>query len=98
MGDKRHLKNDSVLPFSRRRQWHPTPVLLPGKFHGWRNLVGCSPWGRYQRSHGKVAFVSLKVIRKPFSENKKFEQGFEEWVRFKSAEMGARALPWWSSG
>ena len=23
----------------------PTPVLLPGKFHGWRSLVGCSPWG-----------------------------------------------------
>ena len=29
----------------RRRQWHPTPVLLPGKSHGWRSLVGCSPWG-----------------------------------------------------
>ena len=30
----------------QRRQWHPTPVLLPGKSHGWRSLVGCSPWGR----------------------------------------------------
>ena len=30
----------------RRRQWHPTPVLLPGKSHGWRSLVGYSPWGR----------------------------------------------------
>ena len=29
-----------------RRQWHPTPVLLSGKSHGWRSLVGCSPWGR----------------------------------------------------
>ena len=28
----------------RRRQWHPTPVLLPGKSYGWRSLVGCSPW------------------------------------------------------
>ena len=28
-----------------RRQWHPTPVLLPGKPHGQRSLVGCSPWG-----------------------------------------------------
>ena len=28
-----------------RRQWHPTPVLLPQKFHGQRSLVGCSPWG-----------------------------------------------------
>ena len=32
-------------PTSRRRQWHPTPVLLPGKSLGWRSLVGCSPWG-----------------------------------------------------
>ena len=29
-----------------RRQWHPTPVLLPGKSHGRRGLVGCSPCGR----------------------------------------------------
>ena len=28
-----------------RRQWHPTPVLLPGEYHGWRSLVGYSPWG-----------------------------------------------------
>ena len=26
---------------------HPTPVLLPGKSHGQRSLVGCSPWGRW---------------------------------------------------
>ena len=31
-------------PRSRRRQWHPTPVLLPGKSHGQRSLEGCSPW------------------------------------------------------
>ena len=29
-----------------RRQWHPTPVLLPGKSHGWKSLVGCTLWGR----------------------------------------------------
>ena len=28
-----------------RSRWHPTPVLLPGKSHGWRSLMGCSPWG-----------------------------------------------------
>ena len=38
LGDKLHCA-------VRRRQWHPTPVLLPGKSHGWRSLVGCSPWG-----------------------------------------------------
>ena len=30
--------------FLEWRQWHPTPVLLPGKSQGWRSLVGCSPW------------------------------------------------------
>ena len=30
---------------TRRRQRYPTPVLLPGESHGWRSLVGCSPWG-----------------------------------------------------
>ena len=34
----------SFLWLSRRRQWQPTPVLLPGKSHGQRSLVGCSPW------------------------------------------------------
>ena len=38
-----------ILPLcnmpARRRQWHPTPVLLPGESHGWRSLVGYSPWG-----------------------------------------------------
>ena len=29
-----------------RRQWHPTPALLPEKPHGRRSLVGCCPWGR----------------------------------------------------
>ena len=28
-----------------RRKWQPTPVFLPGESHGWRRLVGCSPWG-----------------------------------------------------
>ena len=35
-----------VITISWKRRWHPTPVLLPGKSHGWRSLVGCSPWGR----------------------------------------------------
>ena len=33
------------MALTRRRQWHPTPVLLPGKSHGQRSLVGCSSWG-----------------------------------------------------
>ena len=33
-----------ALPWTRK--WQPTPVLLPGKFHGLRSLVGYNPWGR----------------------------------------------------
>ena len=36
----------SLIICLMRRQWHPTPVLLPGKSHGRRGLVGCSPWHR----------------------------------------------------
>ena len=40
------LKLVPTQSHERRRQWHPIPVLLPGKSHGRRSLVGCSPWGR----------------------------------------------------
>ena len=40
------VTNYHKLGLKRRRQWHPTPVLLPGKSHGRRSLVGYSPWGR----------------------------------------------------
>ena len=35
-----------LVMVGQRRQWHPTPVLLPGKSHGRRSLVGCSPCDR----------------------------------------------------
>ena len=42
-----HLIKAMIFPVvmyeARRRQWHPTPVLLPGESHGRRSLVGCSP-------------------------------------------------------
>ena len=37
--------NPWVRKIPWRRKWQPTQVLLPGKFHGWRSLVGYSPWG-----------------------------------------------------
>ena len=40
-------KKNRYISMYRRRQWHPTPVLLPGKSHGRRSLEGCSPWGRW---------------------------------------------------
>ena len=41
------LKQLSItLASSWRREEQPTPVLLPGKSHGRRSLVGCRLWGR----------------------------------------------------
>ena len=40
------MQNTSLFTFIHwRRKWQPTPVFLPGKSHGLRSLVGCSPWG-----------------------------------------------------
>ena len=43
----RYADYTTLMAESRRRQWRPTLVLLPGKSHGWRGLEGCSPWGRW---------------------------------------------------
>ena len=42
----RRMDTQNVVTHIRRRQWQPTPVLLPGKSHGRRSLVDCNPWGR----------------------------------------------------
>ena len=39
---------DSYHLHGTRRQWHPTPVLLPGESRGRGSLVGCSPWGHWE--------------------------------------------------
>ena len=45
-GEMTETVTDFGFSISHVWQWHPTPVLLPGKSHGWRSLVGCSLWGR----------------------------------------------------
>ena len=45
-GKKYIIKYPSV--YLRRRQWHPTPVLLPGESQGRGSLVGCRLWGRIE--------------------------------------------------
>ena len=46
VSQKKKNKYRILMHICRRRKWQPIPVLLPGKFHGWRSLVGYSPWGR----------------------------------------------------
>ena len=42
---RREIMSCFEIEKARRRQWQPTPVLLPGKSHGHRSLVGCCLWG-----------------------------------------------------
>ena len=49
--------------YVRRRQWQATPVLLPRKSHGWRSLVGCSPWGCYELDETKLLHFHFSLSR-----------------------------------
>ena len=45
-----------------RRGWQSTPVFLPGKSHGPRNLVGYSPWGRKEldtTDHARTKYINI---------------------------------------
>ena len=48
-----------------RREWHPTPVFLPGEFHEQRSLVGYSPWGLRESDTTErptLTFIVLVVL------------------------------------
>ena len=48
---RRHWFDPWVRKVLWRRKWQPTPVVLPGKSHGQRSLVGYSPWGHKRVGH-----------------------------------------------
>ena len=86
------VMSDSLRPHElqhdRRRQWHPTPVLLPGESHGRRSLVGCSSWGceesdtteRLSSSSSlSLAGTSGKELACQCRRHKR--HGFDPWVR-----------------
>ena len=51
----------------RGRKWQPTPVFLPGEFHGQRSLGGYSPWGREELDTTEHCSLLQFVIFKPYS-------------------------------
>ena len=76
---------------SWRRQWHPTPVLLPGKSHGWRSLVGCSPWGREESNSNSTERLhfhfSLSCI----------EEGNGNPLQYSCLENPRHGGAWWAA-
>ena len=73
----------------QRRQWHPTPVLLPGKSHGWKSLGGCSPWVRYKLDTTKQLPFQFSLSR--------FVEGNGNPLQCSCLENPRDGGTWWSS-
>ena len=56
-----YLKISHIL--IQRRQWQPTPVLLPGESQGQRSLVGYSPWGRGELDMSEQSHFHFSISR-----------------------------------
>ena len=48
-----------------RREWHPTTVFLPGKFHGQRSMAGSSPW--VHKEADTTEYIGFQFLRPPLS-------------------------------
>ena len=53
------LELQGMLKIPWRRAWQPTPVFLPGEFHGQRSLAGYSPWGHKESDMTERLTLSL---------------------------------------
>ena len=67
--------NQMVKHWLWRRQWHPTPVLLPGKSHGRRSLVGCSPWGHEESDTTSLSLFTFMHWRRKWQPTPVFLPG-----------------------
>ena len=55
--------NSWVRKIAWRRAWQPTPVFLPGEFHGQRNLTSYSDWGRKESDTTERPARSLSFMQ-----------------------------------
>jgi len=82
---RRHQRrgfNPWVRKIPWKRAWQPTPVLLPRKSHGWRSLVGYSPWGSQRVRHDWV--TSLKSYKHTENEHLKQTKRMEIFKKVKT--------------
>ena len=70
-----------------RRVWQPTPVFLPGEFHGQSSLAGYSPWGTKNRTCSLWGFL----VPQPGT-----EPGCSAVIAWSPNLCTARELPTWS--
>ena len=75
---KRCRFNPWVGKIAWSRKWPHTPVLLPGKFHGQKTLLGRSPWGRKESDMTEQLVIVLISIAHYFDRRRKIIKGY--WV------------------
>ena len=78
-----------------RRKWQPTPVFLPGEFHGQRSLVGYSPWGRKESDTTKqlnhqVIRERRKTQRNTWKRNATFQKLLCTGLRMRTGGWGSK--------
>ena len=62
---RRPVSNPRVRKIPWRREWLPTPVFLPGEFHGQRSLEGYSPWGHKESdATNRLTFFTFTYVSK----------------------------------
>ena len=62
----KRIPEKHLLSFIEGERWQPAPVLLLGKSHGWRCLVGYSPWGHKESDMTYQLNNNSKIIRRKF--------------------------------
>ena len=77
----------NIVYTTQRRQWQPTPIFLPGKSHGQRSLVGCSPWGHEESDMTEQTRIFDGVFRVFYVEDhvickQSFTSSFPIWIAF----------------
>ena len=78
--DKRPEFNPCVGKIPWRRKWQPTLVFLPGKSHGWRNMIGYSPWGLEElNTTERFHFLSPGYLPNPGVKSKSLLLSLPHW-------------------
>ena len=87
---------------ARRRQWHPTPVILPGESHGQRSLAGCSPQGHKEsdmteatkQQQEKLSTTTADVYELGLGDNLRACKGlFSQWFLHSTLSQTSDLIP-----
>ena len=99
-------RRNTHLHITKHAKWHPTPVLLPGKSHGRRSLVGCSPWGREESETTERLHFHFSLSRTGEGNGNPFQCSCPEhprdggawWAAVYGVAQSWTRLKWLSSG